>query len=56
MAERERDSDPVKRGDFDDDVEAKLKTIRDAARHEYPTGDIETMLAEIERGRWTKSH
>jgi hypothetical protein len=32
------------------DVEKKLEAIRTAARYEFPTGDIETMLAEIERG------
>lgn len=32
------------------DVEKKLAAIRTAARHEAPTADIETMLAEIERG------
>jgi hypothetical protein len=28
----------------------KLETVRAAVRHEFPTGDIATMLAEIERG------
>jgi hypothetical protein len=32
------------------EVERKLSAIRAAARHELPTGDIDTMLAEIERG------
>lgn len=32
------------------DVERKLAAIREAAKYEFPTGDIETMLAEIERG------
>lgn len=32
------------------DVEKKLDAIRAAARHESPTADIDTMLAEIERG------
>ncbi|MGO9125488.1 MAG: hypothetical protein ACLP6G_11435 [Terriglobales bacterium] len=31
-------------------VEKKLEAIRAAARHESPTSDIDTMLAEIERG------
>jgi hypothetical protein len=31
-------------------VEKKLAAIRAAARHESPTSDIDTMLAEIERG------
>jgi hypothetical protein len=30
------------------DVGKKLEAIRAAARHESPTGDIATMLAEIE--------
>jgi hypothetical protein len=32
------------------DVEKKLAAIRAAAKHESPTADIETMLAEIEEG------
>jgi len=32
------------------DAEKKLAAIRAAARHESPTSDIDTMLAEIERG------
>lgn len=32
------------------DVEKKLRAIRTAAKYEFPAGDIETMLAEIERG------
>jgi hypothetical protein len=31
-------------------VEKKIEAIRSAARHESPTADIDTMLAEIERG------
>ncbi|MGA2414586.1 MAG: ribbon-helix-helix protein, CopG family [Candidatus Sulfotelmatobacter sp.] len=31
-------------------VEKKLEAIRAAARHESPTADIDTMLAEIESG------
>ena len=31
----------------------KLDTIRAAAQHDYPTADINTMLAEIERGYGT---
>jgi hypothetical protein len=33
-------------------VEEKLDTIRKAAQYQFPTGDIETMLEEIERGRF----
>jgi methylmalonyl-CoA mutase N-terminal domain/subunit len=32
------------------DVGKKLEAIGAAARHESPTGDIDTMLAEIEQG------
>ena len=35
------------------DLDAKLRAIRAAARHEFPTGDIEQMLEEIDRGRET---
>jgi Ribbon-helix-helix protein, copG family len=28
----------------------KLEAVRAAARHSFPTGDIERMLSEIERG------
>jgi hypothetical protein len=31
-------------------VGKKLEVIRAAARHDYPVGDIDGMLAEIERG------
>lgn len=31
-------------------VDKKLAVVRAAVRHEFPTGDIETMLAEIESG------
>lgn len=33
------------------DLETKLRAVRAAARHEFPTADIEEMLEEIERGR-----
>ena len=32
-------------------VEAKLRALADAASHEYPTGDIEEMLDDIEAGQ-----
>jgi hypothetical protein len=32
------------------DAGKKLDAVREAARQEFPTGDIEQMLAEIERG------
>jgi len=31
------------------DLDTKLRTIRAAARHEFPTADIDQMLEEIER-------
>ena len=34
----------------------KLEVIRAAAQHDYPAGDIDTMLAEIERGYGTGPH
>lgn len=36
------------------DLEAKLRVLRAAVRHEGPTADIDQMLAEIERGYGTK--
>lgn len=32
------------------DPESKLKAIRGAAQHSFPTADIDQMLSEIERG------
>lgn len=32
------------------DVSRKLNAIRAAAKHDFPTGDIDQMLAEIESG------
>jgi hypothetical protein len=34
----------------------KLEVIRAAAQHDYPTGDIDTMLADIEKGYGTGVH
>lgn len=31
-------------------VETKLKAVADAARHQFPTADIDVMLREIEGG------
>jgi hypothetical protein len=39
-----RQAEPLK------EAAKKLDAIRDAARHEFPSADIEDMLAEIERG------
>ena len=35
------------------DAGKKLEVIRSAAQHDYPTGDIDSMLAEIEKGYGT---
>lgn len=32
------------------DLEKKLQVVRAAANHQFPTGDIGTILAEIEQG------
>jgi hypothetical protein len=32
------------------DPQAKLKVLREAVKHSYPTADIDQMLEEIERG------
>ena len=32
------------------DVGTKIQIVRDAAKHTYPTGDIDTMLGEIAQG------
>ena len=31
-------------------IDSKLRAVRAAARHEFPTANIDQMLAEIERG------
>ena len=38
------------------DTGKKLDAVREAARQEFPTGDIEQMLAEIERGYGGRRH
>lgn len=37
------------------DAAKKLEVIRAAARHTFPTADIDQMLAEIERGYLSES-
>ena len=32
------------------DIQTRLRAVRTAARHEFPTADIDDMLAEVERG------
>jgi hypothetical protein len=33
------------------EAEAKLRAVREAVAHSYPTGDIDEILADIERSR-----
>jgi hypothetical protein len=40
----------ARRGEPAGDIDSKLRAVRAAARHEFPTADIDEMLAEIERG------
>lgn len=44
------EDDKSPRSGSDAVVAKKLAAIREAALHEHPTADIETMLAEIESG------
>ncbi len=37
------------------DPRKKLEVVRAASRHSYPTGDIEDMLGDIERGYQSES-
>lgn len=40
----------VRRREPRGDIDSKLRAVRAAVRHEFPTADIDEMLAEIERG------
>lgn len=40
----------ARRKEVHHDVERRLEMIRRAAEHQFPTADIEQMLAEIEMG------
>jgi hypothetical protein len=42
--------DVARREESSGDLARKLAAVRAAARHNSPTGDIENMLTEIERG------
>ena len=42
--------DVARREESSGELARKLAAVRAAARHNSPTADIETMLAEIERG------
>jgi hypothetical protein len=46
----------ARRHESQGDVEKKLAAIRAAAKYEFPTGEIETMLAEIEQGYLSGGH
>ena len=39
------------RNEYSATVEAKLRAIADASRHDYPTANIEVMIREVEAGR-----
>ena len=39
------------RNDHPAAMDAKLAAVAEAARHEFPTADIDVMLSEIEAGR-----
>ena len=45
----------ARRGEPQGDFEKKLQVVRAAAKHEFPTGDIDTILEEIEQGYLGKS-
>ena len=45
----------ARRSESSGDVEKKLAAVRTAVRYEFPSPDIQTMLAEIERGYLTDS-
>jgi hypothetical protein len=47
--------DLARRREPSSDIGKKLEIIRAAARHDFPTGDIDAMLAEIESGYGTGS-
>lgn len=40
----------ARRREPEGDIEAKLKAVRAAVRHQFPTADIAQMLEETERG------
>lgn len=46
----------ARRGEPAGGIGKKLEVIRAAARHDYPSGDIDDMLAEIERGYGAGTH
>jgi len=46
----------ARRGEPAGGVGKKLEVIRAAVRHDYPTGDIDSMLSEIESGYSAGNH
>jgi hypothetical protein len=48
--------DLARRGETTGSTEKKLKTVRHAVKCEYPVGEIDRMLAEIEAGYTPGSH
>jgi hypothetical protein len=46
----------ARRGEPMGSMEKKLETVRRAAQFEYPVGDLDRMLAEIEAGYAFRSH
>jgi hypothetical protein len=48
--------DIARRQEPKSDVTKKIQTVRAAVRHEFPTGNIDEMLAEIESGYNAVTH
>lgn len=53
VAEWVRQALRTARSDHPGTVDAKLRAIADASRHQFPTADIDIMLKEIEAGQKT---
>ena len=53
MAKREWDRQALRKslGGHPGNVEAKLRAIADASRHDFPTADMDVMLRDIEAGQ-----
>jgi hypothetical protein len=48
--------DLARRREPSESLDKKLAAIRTAAKHEFPVGDIDRMLAEIEQGYGSGEH
>jgi len=48
--------DLARRREPSESLDKKLAAIRAAAKHEFPVGDIDRMLAEIEQGYGSGEH